>query len=331
MVPPLATKAIVDSHLSENGEALRHALLGEAATPPLVILHMQGMSRSGLAAQLNIDFDFYIDIRSELVHGPVQWSAPDDIAAFRGEVHKEVGVGTSRRRAAEHDHWIASSWKTQQNMRGFPPWVPVVKSPGANVLSPVQNAEMSAWTIARWVDDYCRSDKKAKEFVFEKKVYGWNIEGLRSAITAIIRSVYKGRVTVELVPAETTVIFRPDNFLSRAASDTAIRALLMLSLTYPIVMSYRERQRGTWAVCGSAYALKYWMPVDSPSNSQIKISRKAATDGEEIASDGSFRCIGTGEDEWLRRWDATIKRAVKERLQSLEPITQPDGGPSLLG
>jgi hypothetical protein len=96
------------------------------------------------------------------------------------------------------------------------------------------------------------------------------------------------------------VIVRPDRWISRAISNPWLKFLLIITLIYPCIWLFQRLYRrggGRWAVGGSGYALK---------------RRVRAAEGE---------LIGEKEEEWMKRWEGTIRRSVMaKRVDSAEMI-----------
>lgn len=95
-------------------------------------------------------------------------------------------------------------------------------------------------------------------------VYGWNLQQLESAVRHIIvSSLYQGTVEVEFKTRSSKVYIRPDNKLSRLLSNKWIKFLSIILLIYPFIWLFKRfnsRGGGSWEVCGSAHALKRWVP-----------------------------------------------------------------------
>jgi len=260
------------------------------------------------------DFDFKIE--HEVPPRATQWTVGDDEPAYRGRMSREVGLpggGTS----AAADRKTAKkfkAWRAERRKRGLPPWVaPPNDNDGGGLGSPAgsfytsgvplprgadRDVLKSSWTLRQWADDYCQSRKIFKEFVYEKVIYGWDLDTLEAAIRAAIKSTdYSGdHVQVSFESGHRTVIVRPDRSISRALSNPWLKFLLIITLIYPIIwlfQRFHQRGGGRWAVGGGAYALKRW----------------------GRAQEGSERRVLMGEQEgdWFRRWEGRIRRKVKER------------------
>ncbi|OCH96130.1 hypothetical protein OBBRIDRAFT_787580 [Obba rivulosa] len=354
-----------DPHLNEDGEALYRFLLAQSEKRPKALFHFCGThteyrtrlvsstdsngnssTRSESYTETVEDFNFYVDVGQHIVHGPVHWSVPDDTPAYRGNMYKEVDVhavehgmhddvevGTKRREATKQEIKRARLWHEEQKTRGLPPWVgPGTPLPTRENLNPFQNVLKSSWTLRDWADDYCTSDKLLKEFIYKKKVYGWNISNLTTALTAAVRSAYQHDVRVEFQLSSTSIIVRPDNALSRTLSNNWLLALLWLLLIYPFIWLYKRfgrRGGGQWAVCGGAYALRFWTPVRLPPDPDTRDPPPPFEETGAIVHVGqdAYTFVGMREGEWFEQWEGTVRRAVWCKLTSRTPLTVPDYRP----
>jgi hypothetical protein len=84
-------------------------------------------------------------------------------------------------------------------------------------------------------------------------------------------------------------------------------------------------------VCGGAYALKHWRPVESghaldgredvpvplPGQSVLRKSRLIRSEN------GVGWLTGLREGEWFKEWEWPIRMAVERRFQSKEPLFNP--------
>lgn len=140
-----------------------------------------------------IDFDFKIDISQHIASGPVHWSIPDEEPAYRGKMYKEVdgifaGEGVrlldtelqqedrGRRKATKQERKSSKTWDEERGQRGLPPWVGP-GAIGALAVNELRNPEVdplrtnvlkSSKTLREWADEYCSSNKRLKEFTYEK-------------------------------------------------------------------------------------------------------------------------------------------------------------------
>ena len=261
----------------------------------------------------------------------------DNEPAYRGKSYKEIMTFKGLRKAQRKECRETKKWAEERRDRGLPPWVPLASNSEwdhamVNVVG--DGVYSSTKTVREWADEYCRSPKLLKEFVYEKVcpfpenyvrtpsyslhqvVYGWNLQDLEYQIKdAIMKNTfYQGELLVEFKTHAAAIYVRPDNRLSRALSNTWIQVLLWITLIYPFVWLFKRLHRlggGKYAVVGGAYALKRWVPTE-PSQNTI-----SAPDGT------SRRLEGFDENDWFRHWQPTILKAVERRYQSFTPIYQP--------
>ena len=215
-----------------------------------------------------VDFDFSIDI-SQYLLSPVNWTVADDEPAYRGKMVREVevqdGFTLNRHSTTRKENKAAHRWRESREQSGYPPWVQG-DGLGAPQRQPDERAIRSSRTFRQWADEYCESDKLLKEFVFEKVVYGWNVEALRKSVEALIKSTYySGNLKVTFPVTGNKIYIRPTNTLSRALSHWWIKLLLWLTLIYPFIWLFKRFAKiggGVWQVTGAAYPLKEWVHVE---------------------------------------------------------------------
>lgn len=128
-----------------------------------------------------LDFDFYIDLTPNIVHGPVHWSLPDAEPAYRGEMVKQVDSNdlvirdpemaqpSGRRKATKEDIKAAKERKAIRQACGLPPWVAVGPESWLQQQAPERAVVLeSSKSLRQWADEYCASDKLLKEFTYTK-------------------------------------------------------------------------------------------------------------------------------------------------------------------
>ncbi|KAJ8522593.1 hypothetical protein ONZ45_g858 [Pleurotus djamor] len=361
-----------DPHLNEDGEALYRFLLQQALIPPSLKLHCSGThtethtrwvtverngtceSRQETYTEHITDFDIHIDLAHLFLSlndtdlpntqhpreiEPILFSVPDFEPAYRGSMVKQVLVPS-----ADSDPESQTSSKTRQPTPRLTPTSPPHSSP----LCPHVNGQTPT----------APPPKLLKQFTFHKIPYGFNTQLLTQHIHTLIASTpYSGKITVEWQIQGDKVYVRPDNWLSRMLSKVWFKVLLWLCLLYPFVWLFKRFHRlggGRWEVCGGAYALKRWVPVEqsvpslqfedtklppyppppsspipqpngpSPSSSALSTSYAFPTSRTLTTPSGTLKLLGTQESEWLRDWAPTIARAVLTRYQSSIPLTVPD-------
>ncbi|KAF8642356.1 hypothetical protein AX16_009625 [Volvariella volvacea WC 439] len=336
----------------------------------------QDESRLETTNETVTDFDFYIDITQFFdERGPVQWTVPDSEPAYRGtmwrEVDVEVGpittisassdsgedvavnptngyVTRKRRKVTAAEEKAYKKWVEERTARGLPPWVGGINGWREGMIEDDEvDVLASSKTVRQWADEYCASPKFLKEFVYDKTLYGWNMQQLESAIRSSIlhHTMYFGDLTVEFQTRASKVYIRPDNRLSRMLSNKWLKFLSMILLIFPFIWLFKRfhsRGGGKWQVCGGAYALKRWVPLtdeelEELENSPDRLSHKGQTNVTTPSrptivhsSRGPSKLVGMREGEWFRKWEMTIVRAVQQRYQSYTPIYAPTVAPPTL-
>jgi hypothetical protein len=156
---------------------------------------------------------------------------------------------------------------------------------------------------------------------------------VRSAIAA---THYSGNVEVRLQLLSNKICIRSDNRLARTLSNKWLKFLLYILLIYPFIWLFKRfhsRGGGRWEVCGGAYAMKHWGPVDSESpikdDAQISSDLPADLSTPRLirTEHGITKLIGLREEEWFARWEGTIKNAVISQMQSSLPMVAPGNVP----
>ncbi|KAH8100670.1 hypothetical protein BXZ70DRAFT_1008159 [Cristinia sonorae] len=266
---------------------------------------------------------------------------PDDV----DELLESAEVGGAgqrknvRRKAVKQEIKSAKQWKTSRWERGLPPWIGpgsvamtasgVTGAASAIGTTAEANVLKSSKTLREWADEYCASDKWLKEFTYEKVIYGWNIGALQAAITAAVKSTYyDGDFEVNFNISHSKIHIRTDSPFARLLSKTWFKVLLWVFLIYPFIWLYKRfhhRGGGRWEVCGGAYALKRWQPLDEedPSAPPPPFSETDERVAHGAVS-GHAKLVGMKEGEWFQRWEATIKRGVTGRTRLRDPMISPD-------
>ncbi|TFY80950.1 hypothetical protein EWM64_g3068 [Hericium alpestre] len=289
-----------DPHLNQDGEALYRFLLGQSAQPPVFLLrckgtHVEHKTRHVTKTDSNgrrrsetehytetvTDFEFSIDLGQHLSTDIVQWTVGDDEPVYRGTMVREVGHEEDVRKATRTEKRDGNAWALRRTLQGFPPWISpgsgYVENGRSDVGMPMEQLRevlKSSWTLRQWADDYCNSPKYFKEFIYEKIVYGWNLEALASAVKSCIQSThYTGDISVKFETELAQVIVRPDNRLARMLSNPWLKFLLIITLIFPFIWLFRRfhsRGGGRWTVGGAAYAMKRWELVRTAINVTAK-------------------------------------------------------------
>jgi hypothetical protein len=188
-----------------------------------------------------------------------------------------------------------------------------------------------------------------KEFVYEKVLYGWNMQQIENAVRSTIEATpYNGCLIVEFTPYRSKVYIRPDNKVSRMLSKKWLKFLSIILFIFPFIWLYKRfhpRGGGRWEVCGGAYALKQWIPLEpgdepefleaeqlpayemmnpttlSPLATSTGLSRLSQRSNRFMqTATGPKKLIGLKEGEWFRSWEGAITRAVIGRYQSQIPL-----------
>ncbi|KAG6814054.1 hypothetical protein H0H92_003101 [Tricholoma furcatifolium] len=334
-----------DPHLNSDGEALYRFLLAQSERPPLFRIHCKGThvehrthwvirtadgnttSRRETQSETVTDFDFYIDALIPLtLTKPIHWSVGDTQPAYRGQMVRETeSLGTTQvvKRSVEKAHL---KWLEQCVTHGFPPWALSTDRWSEETVDDGTGALKSSKTLRQWADEYCASSKYLKEFVYEKALYGWNIQQLEGAVRgSIARTMYQGAIKVDFTPVGAKICIRPDNRLSRILSNKWLKFLTIILLIYPFIWLFKRfhpRGGGRWEVCGGAYAMKRWEPDREVR--EVHLDDEDTLPGYTAQARNRRRLVGISEQEWFRKWEATIIRSVQGRFQSSTPLYSPN-------
>jgi len=186
-------------------------LLSQAQTPPVFLAHCigthsekrtrkttsaDGTTRTRSYTETVTDFSFYIAQR--VLPQCTQWTVGDDEPVYRGRMVRETGLpgngsgsgsgnksGGSKKEAESAQVKRFKAWSEERIARGLPPWVgpsdAASREPsymaGAVMQPRTADVLKSSWTLRQWVDNYCASRVKLKEFVYEKvrflSLAGW--------------------------------------------------------------------------------------------------------------------------------------------------------------
>ncbi|KAJ3553990.1 hypothetical protein NP233_g12520 [Leucocoprinus birnbaumii] len=194
------------------------------------------------------------------------------------------------RKASRRERKDYAEWVKQRRRKGIPPWafpqgVPDGQWAQAAIVTAASPSNMvtsdrsqlaargvlkSSKTVREWADAYCSSPKLLKEFIYTKVLYGWDITQLETAIRSTISlAPYHGDIQVTFTPINSKIYVRPSNWLSRMLSNVWIKFVSILLLIYPFIWLFKRfnsKGGGKWEVCGGAYALKRWVPLDAPQH-----------------------------------------------------------------
>lgn len=181
-------------------------------------------------------------------------------------------------------------------------------------------------------------------YVNPQVLYGWNMQQLQSAIRFTIEtSPYNGSLHIDITPYGSKVYIRPDNAVSRMLSNKWLKFLSIILLIFPFIWLFKRfhsRGGGRWEVCGGAYPLKQWVPVDpgeeissdslppynpfsmSPALIPTTTSRTVHGSTRYMQTlSGPKKLLGVKEGEWFRNWEGVIMRAVIGRYRSPIPLS----------
>ncbi|KAJ2920306.1 hypothetical protein MD484_g247, partial [Candolleomyces efflorescens] len=237
---------------------------------------------------------------------PIHWSVADNVPAYRGKMVKEVeevkipgmgGIRMEKRKAKRKERKVRDKWAEEVSGRGLPPWCEEREidleggRPSSLVLagsmSPQLTSASSPWveslaeieqhplrsskTVRQWADEYCASPKHLKEFVYTQELYGWNMQQIESAIRSTVQATpYNGSLEISFTKHRSKIYIRPDNRLSRMLSNKWLKFLSIILLIFPFIWLFKRfhsRGGGRWEVCGGAYPLKRWVPIEDENTS----------------------------------------------------------------
>ncbi|KAF8807378.1 hypothetical protein BYT27DRAFT_7164905 [Phlegmacium glaucopus] len=351
-----------DPHLNSDGEALYRFLLSQATSSPSHRISCRGThsesryrwvterdtnghsrSRQETYTETVVDFDFCIDIVPNSPVDPVQWSVADDEPAYRGLMVREFegSVGTGRGVAKGQKLKDYKKWVEKRNGLGLPPWVREMDTDITDGSIVHLVSLRSSKTLRQWADEYCASPKYLKEFVYKKVLYGWNMQQIESAIRSTIKSTpYNGSLQINFTPYGSKVYIRPNNAVSRMLSNKWLKFLSIILLIFPFIWLFKRfhsRGGGRWEVCGGAYPLKQWVPLEPgeeihsdplPPYNPISTNSALTTTSQSVQRSSRYmqtptgpkKLLGIKEGEWFRNWEDVIIRAVIGRYQSPVPL-----------
>ena len=174
------------------------------------------------------------------------------------------------------------------------------------------------------------------------------MQQLETAIRSTIESSpYNGSLQIDITPYGSKVYIRPDNAVSRMLSNKWLKFLSIILLIFPFIWLFKRfhsRGGGRWEVCGGAYPLKQWVPLDPgeelssdplpvynpfPTSSALIPSALIPTTSQRAHGStrymqtltGPKKLLGIKEGEWFRNWEGVIIRAVIGRYQSPIPLS----------
>ncbi|KAG8879354.1 hypothetical protein FRB97_001739 [Tulasnella sp. 331] len=266
----------------------------------------------------------------------------------------------SRRRASRREQKAAEAANAHRKEQGLPPWVALLGEtpgtqasieseedrnrfqhstygpPGVWLSDPIPPLLAPSRSLRQWADDYCASNKVIKEFNFDKVVYGWNLELLRGKIYDTVKANWDPKhgglhhkVEVWFETSHDVVSVRPDDWLSRMLSHQWIKAVLCILLIYPLLIwPAKQFYGGEWRIAGSAYALAKWIHLeDSIPGESVDAYRSRigpySTAPLKSTPRGVSRLMGSTEEAWFEKWEATIARYAKQELNDTTGVDAP--------
>ena len=163
---------------------------------------------------------------------------------------------------------------------------------------------------------------------------------IESAIRSTIESSYNGSLEITVTPYGSKVYIRPNNAVSWMLSNKWLKLLSIILLIFPFIWLFKRfhsRGGGRWEVCGGAYPLKQWVPLDPgeefesdllPPYNVSATSSALTTTSQTVQRSprymqtptGPKKLLGLREGEWFRSWEGAIIRAVVGRYQSPIPL-----------
>ncbi|KAF8168126.1 hypothetical protein B0H34DRAFT_684280 [Crassisporium funariophilum] len=192
------------------------------------------------------------------------------------------------------------------------------------------------------------------------------MQQLESAVRSTIEATpYSGTLTLTSTPYNSKIHIRPSNTLSRLLSNKWLRLLSILLLLFPFIWLFKRfhaRGGGRWEVCGGAYALKRWVPLEPGEEAEAEavlqeseelppygydpravglgmggsgsaltrtIGSRGSRGSQRSArymqtATGPKKLVGLKEGEWFRSWEGVITRAVMGGYQSSVPLPSRD-------
>ncbi|KAG8950036.1 hypothetical protein FRC04_008116 [Tulasnella sp. 424] len=258
-----------------------------------------------------------------------------------------------RRKATDVEKGSADGRKERRFTYGLPSWVLLpgeTRGTEANIEEPIArdvfqgaantklegiddfNLRPPIRALRDWADEYTRSQRMLKEFVFAKEVYGWNWGQLEAALKSVIAANYSqhGTTGVTFRFSHNQVSVRGDNKLSKMLSNIWWYILLWILLVYPLVIwpfkRFSSYGGGDWHVAGSSFALTKWVHLtDSrPGQTTEEYQAEYNTNHPNLVAEptklllkqtprGVSQLVGLREGEWFGQWKDTVGALVRQR------------------
>ncbi|EIW66958.1 hypothetical protein TREMEDRAFT_72282 [Tremella mesenterica DSM 1558] len=195
-----------------------------------------------------------------------------------------------------------------------------------------------------WCEAYCADPGILKEFQMVKGIWGWDFEGLGTAIKTAIQSTgYQSNdLRVEFETEGNVIIVRPDNVLSKALDKFWVFVLCWAFMIYPFILLFKRlhpRGGAKWGPTSIQYSMKCYPPLPStfPNESLEAAQRRLPEILKEHPEvprfavlrpgpQGIHYLLGRKEGEWFREWEDRIRTATRLRYKG-----QLEGNPDVEG
>ncbi|KAJ7241806.1 hypothetical protein C8J57DRAFT_1084821, partial [Mycena rebaudengoi] len=288
------------------------------------------------SVQTHVDFDFFVDVGVFDAASRV-FSARDSDPVYRGGTEREIDLpeGTTRASAAQIGQFKGD--RRARIYRGFPPQE-ILEEQGGSALK-------SSKSLRQWAEEYWQvilerfavhaNPSNVKQFVYEKVAHGWDLERLREAVLETIHAnesfPENEKIIVTFTVPITKLYIKSEGYINRTRRNKFLLFLSLLACFWPFILLcdyVRNRVSPRWSVCGAAYALKR-APADAVASYAIANGETShATVAEESEYPGrgvsgyhfSSPHIINWLAEWVREWQPTIMRCVRNNLSSRTPV-----------
>ncbi|KAG8907662.1 hypothetical protein FRC01_007608 [Tulasnella sp. 417] len=258
-----------------------------------------------------------------------------------------------RRKATDVEKGSSDGRRERRFTWGLPSWVLLpgeTRGTEANIEDPIArdvfqsavnsklegiddlNLRPPVRSLRDWADEYCKSKRMLKEFIFTKEVYGWNWGSLEDALKTVIAANYSqfGTTGVTFRFEQNKVSVRGDNLLSRMVSSWGWYILFWILLIYPLIIwpfkRFSSYGGGDWDVAGSSFALTKWVHLTDSQPGQTAEEYQVEYDLNHpnlVAEPrklqlkqtprGVSQLIGLREGEWFAQWKDTVGALIRQR------------------
>ncbi|OCF30575.1 hypothetical protein I317_01238 [Kwoniella heveanensis CBS 569] len=273
----------------------------------------------------------------------------------------EYGPTDAGRPATFAERRDRDAWNAFRMKKGIPGWIKMQDNPefwesrnkgkaalqlGGGTINAIEDAQGSADPergehqhqaakpeLRAWCEKFCADRGPLKEFHLLKGIYGWDIQGLTSAISgAILSTGYQSNfVNVSLDVEPTDVIVRPSNIWSRAIGNPFIYFLAWVTLIYPLVWILKHlipKAGAPYEVALASYGMKCYPPLPSTFPSEDISSAQDRLPGLyklhpelpenptlQYGPKGVHYLVGRKEGQWFREWEERIRMGVRTRFK----------------